>query len=191
MFNKAYKAPLITGVFLSLLSTNLFAADIASDINVSRQYDTFKLTLGGSMGGAHFSSAGESATSTSVFGELGLLRGFGLHVAYMDLGEVGSGPGTAKTKVTFIGGRGFKRLSLQFGLYGKLGLGLWDYSTKSYGSDNGANPMWGYGVEWRLTPGMKLSMGMDVINFNPKPQPSYQVGEHVNRFNVGLAYTFY
>jgi len=173
-----------------MLSGNVLAAEIASDINVSRSYDNFKLTLGGSLGSASYRAAADSVTAYSIFGELGVLRGFGMEVAYMDLGETGNGAVKGKTKVTYFGLRGFKRLSLQFGLYGRMGIGLWDYSRSNGGSDSGANPLWGYGMEWRLTPVLNVRAGFDKIFFTAKLNNAPDYTENVNQFSLALAFNF-
>jgi len=190
MFSKATKASMLVGVLFSFFASNLLAAEIASDINVTRSYNEFKFTVGASLGSASYRAYADSQTAISFSGELGVLRGFGLEAAYMDLGEVGSGALQAKTNVKYFGLRGFKRLSLQFGLYGKFGIGLWDFSTKSAGNDSGANPVWGYGMEWRLTPGFNVRAGFDRIFFTAKLNNNGSISENINLFNLGLTYQF-
>lgn len=190
MFSKATKASMLVGVMFSLLTSDLLAAEIASDINVSREYNEFKFSIGATLGSASYRAASESSSAYTLSGQLGVLRGFALEGAIMNLGETGTGAGKAKTKVNYIGLRGFKRLNLQFGLYGKLGIGMWNYSTQSFGSDSGANPVWGYGAEWRLTPAINIRMGMDRIFFTAKLNNNVSVGEDINYFNLGLGFNF-
>ena len=190
MFSKATKASMLVGVLCSVLSSDLLAAEIASDINVTRAYNEFKFTVGASLGAASYRTAADSATAYSIFGELGVLRGFGLEAAYMNLGEVGSENNKRKVKDTYFGLRGFKRLSLQFGLYGKVGIGLWDVSTQNSGSDSGASPVWGYGMEWRLTPGFNVRAGFDRIFFSAQLKNNASYSENIHSFNLALAYQF-
>jgi len=190
MFSKATKASMLIGILFSLFSSHLLAAEIASDINVTRAYNEFKFTFGANLTSATYRTYADSVTAYSFSGELGVLRGFALEAAYMDLGEVGKGPAMAKTNIKYFGLRGFKRLSLQFGLYGRAGIGLWDFSTKSLGSDSGANPLWGYGMEWRLTPMLNVRAGFDRTYFNANLNQGAKISENLHMFNLGLTFQF-
>jgi len=189
MFSRATKASMLAGLLLSLLASDLFAAEMASDINVSRNYNDFKFSVGANLVSAKYKAAAESATAYSFSGEFSVLRGFALEGAYMDMGEVGNAPFTTKTNIKYFGLRGFKRLSLQFGLYGRAGLGLWNVNTSNVGSDSGSNILWGYGGEWRLTPLLNIRAGVDHINYSPNLN-GVSYSESIHTFNLGVVFNF-
>jgi len=188
MFSKATKASVLVGILFSVLASDLFAAEVASDINVTRSYNEFKFSVGANLASATYRTLADSATAYSLSGEFGLLRGFAIEGAYMDMGEVGKGSNTAKTNIKYFGVRGFKRLSLQFGLYGRMGIGLWNFDAGKVGSDSGANPLWGYGMEWRLTPLINLRAGVDRTYFTAKLDGGGDISENIHTFNLGVVF---
>ena len=188
--NRMMKGIALSGLIGScMLPGSGFASEIASDINVSRSYNMPKFLLGATIGSADHDRTGDSEAAYSLFAGLTVIQSLAVEIGWINLGEVGSDPVKAKSSATFVDLVGTKKLSTQFGFFGKVGLALWKYEVSGIGDDNGADILWGLGMQWRITKGLHARLGMDFYSMDPKiKNKSYP--DDTDVFNLGIMYGF-
>lgn len=173
----------------AVLPNSGVAADIASDINVSRPYNLPRFMLGATLGSASHSDPSDSVAAYSVFGGLTVVQALAVEFGWLSFGEVGEKPDTVKSTAATLALKGSKKLSTQFSLFGKLGMAFWDYDVSGFGSDSGADVTWGAGMEWRITAGLHARMAMDFYTLSPTIKGESHTDD-VDVFSFGLMYGF-
>jgi OOP family OmpA-OmpF porin len=115
-------------------------------------------------------------------------QNFSAELGWVDLGEITlTGPGgTAKVGVDGIqiAGLGMVPVSPQVSFFGKVGLYLWDLSASGPGgslSDDGADIMFGLGLNWSLAKQLDLRVEWEQFDVD---------GDDVNLISVGVQFRF-
>lgn len=110
------------------------------------------------LGGLGFTNCDDEDTGIKIFGGYKFNPNFGVEASWVDLGEVSvAGPGgSASVAVDGFGlaAVGMIPLNERFGVFGKVGLYMWDVSGGGLAtgiSDDGSDIMFGAGVNWNLT----------------------------------------
>lgn len=110
------------------------------------------------LGGLGFTNCDDEDTGIKIFGGYKFNPNFGVEASWVDLGEVSvAGPGgSASFAVDGFGlaAVGMIPLNERFGVFGKVGLYMWDVSGGGLAtgiSDDGSDIMFGAGVNWNLT----------------------------------------
>jgi hypothetical protein len=112
-----------------------------------------------------------------------------LEAGIQNFGEVGEKPNKIKVTATTLTAKGTKKLSTQFGFYGKLGMAFWNYDIDKVGDDSGADMIWGLGMEWRITAGLFARMGMDFYTMSPKIK-GLEGTDDIDVFSFSAVYGF-
>ncbi len=180
--NRALSASLLCGLLALTSISTASAVEVASDINVERSYNMPKFMLGASLGSA------DGDTAISVYGGLGILQSMAFEFGYIDFGKTAA---DAKVTAAYLDLLGKKRLSTMLSLYGKIGLGFWNYKPKAGDNDSGANMTWGFGMDWRLTSSLHVRMGLDYFSMNPNiNNVGASVTKDIDVFSIGMNYSF-
>lgn len=140
------------------------------------------------LNGLGLTSCDDKDTGFKLFGGYNFNQNFGVEIGFVDLGEItATGPGgTARLESD-----GFQAVAVgiipinpQFGVFGKLGLFMWDVTASGPGgslSDDGTDIMFGAGVAWRFTPQLSLRGEWERFDFD---------GDDVDMLSVGLQFNF-
>lgn len=97
-------------------------------------------------------------TSWKIFGGWELNRNIALEAAWVDLGEISGSIGgsavSAEADGWTLAGKGMLPLNEQFGVFGKLGMIMWDVEGGGAASgleDDGTDLMYGLGAQYMFT----------------------------------------
>jgi OOP family OmpA-OmpF porin len=133
-------------------------------------------------------SCDDEDTGFKIFGGYKANEHFAIEALWADLGEVSvSGPGgSLSLSVDGFGAAavGILPLNEKFGLFGKIGMFMWDISgggLASGASDDGTDIMFGAGVNWNLT--QKFGLRAEWERFDVD-------GDDVDFLSIGAQFNF-
>ena len=134
-------------------------------------------------------SCDDEDTGLKLFGGYKFNPNFAVEGAWIDLGEVsasaGGGTVTAEVDGIQVAAVGMIPINPQFGVFGKVGLFLWDGTISATGlgsvSDDGNDIMFGAGVNWNI--GQKLGLRAEWERFDID-------GDDIDFLSVGVQFNF-
>lgn len=175
----------------------LGGALVTASIPVAAQDSGFYVGAGAGMtsfdvcddlAGLGLTSCDDDDTGFKAYAGKSFTRNFGVEVGWVDLGEItASGPGgTAKVGVDGfqVAALGMLPLNPRFGLFGKVGLYLWDLSASGPGgslSDDGTDFMFGLGLNWNLARQLDLRVEWEQFDID---------GDDVSLISAGVLFRF-
>ena len=132
-------------------------------------------------------SCDDEDTGMKIFGGYKFTPNFAVEGALVDLGEISAtGPGgtaTAEVDGFEVAAVGIYPINPQFGIFGKLGVFMWDVSgggVASGVSDDGTDIMFGAGVSWNITNRFGLRAEWE----------RFDVDEDADLLSVGIQFNF-
>ena len=139
------------------------------------------------LAGIGLGSCDDRDTGLKIFGGMSFTRNLAAEIGWVDLGTLDATTpgGSARISVDGfqIAGLGIVPLSTDFGVFGKLGLYLWNANASGPGATGGSGTdfMFGGGVMWRIAPRFDLRGEWERFNTD-------QV--NINLYSVGVQYRF-
>lgn len=194
-FSKLYTASGVVALVLLASSQNLSAAEIASDINVSRPAARpMDMYVAFDVGNADYDKANGSDLAFGVTGGIHITKIFAIELGWKDLGEVDKSGTTAESSLMFFDFMAKYNISRELRLYGKLGFTSWDYDIKDTGgsvSDSDGDFFYGFGFDYDPVTPNKMFFRAEVDFYDIGANFSgVNVDEEITLFSLGAGIKF-